>query len=74
MSEDAAAFAKALAAWLEKNLPEGGWATGWAAYGVSLGKLIVRSSPPEARVYIDGHFAGLTHREKGGRSPSAPSG
>ena len=66
LGEDAAAFAKALAAWLEKNLPEGGWATDWAAYGVSLGKLIVRSFPPEVEVYIDGHFAGLTHKEKEG--------
>lgn len=56
------ALAKDLEAWLTKNLPQGSWATAWVEYGVSVGKLVISSWPPDAEVYVDGRFVGTTQR------------
>lgn len=56
-------FSEELERWLKRSLPKGSWAIDWVEYGVSWGKLIVRSWPPEAEVYVDGRFLGMTRSE-----------
>ncbi len=64
LSTKAGAFAAKLDTWLKGNLPQGSWATAWARYGVSLGRLVVTSWPPDAQVYVDDHYQGTTQREE----------
>ncbi|MCK4392913.1 PEGA domain-containing protein, partial [Candidatus Bipolaricaulota bacterium] len=64
LSADPKAFAAKLDTWLKKNLPQGSWATDWAEYGVSLGRLIITSWPPDAKIYVDDKYRGTTQPEE----------